>query len=252
MAGAWQDPFPASALLSRQQPRGTGCDVGYDTFADIPDEVRAQKGFGEEDVSIEGCMERVQAETPHLDIVIHSVAFSPEISSPHLNVSRQAYLTAMSISSYSLVALTRAALPLMKGREGAVVGLSYLASNHVVPFYGGGMATAKAALECDARYLSWFVGEEGHRVNLVSAGPYASRAARSIGDMATMVSETANRSPLRRPRARRAAGWSRRPARCVLGRVRVGRVPVPGCVGGGPRGRTRTARHRRRRCRKRS
>lgn len=175
-----------------------GCDVGYDTLADIPDEVKAQKGYGEADVSIAGAMERVKAETGHLDIVIHSVAFSPEIQNPHIEVSRQAYLTAMSISSYSLVALTRAALPLMKGREGAVVGLTYLASDRVVPFYGGGMATAKAALECDARFLSWFAGEEGHRVNLVSAGPYASRAARSIGDMATMVDETAKRSPLRR------------------------------------------------------
>lgn len=175
-----------------------GCDVGYDTFADVPDEVRAQKGFGENDVSIEGCMKRVQAESGGLDIVIHSVAFSPEIANPHIDVSRQAYLTAMGISSYSLVAMTRAALPLMKGRDGSVVGLTYLASERVVPFYGGAMAAAKAALECDARYLSWFAGEEGHRVNLVSAGPYASRAARSIGDMDTMVSETATRSPLRR------------------------------------------------------
>lgn len=175
-----------------------GCDVGYDTDADVPDEVRAQKGYGDVDVSIDGCMKRVRELSPHVDIVIHSVAFSPEIQNPHIDVSRQAYLTAMSISSYSLVALTRAALPLMKGREGVVVGLSYLASERVVPFYGGGMATAKAALECDARFLSWFVGEEGHRVNLVSAGPYASRAARSIGDMATMVTETASRSPLRR------------------------------------------------------
>ncbi|MGA1346653.1 MAG: SDR family oxidoreductase, partial [Ilumatobacteraceae bacterium] len=59
-------------------------------------------------------------------------------------------------------------------------------------------STAKAALECDARYLAWFLGEHGHRVNIVSPGPYASRAAKSIGDIGTMIEETAQRSPLRR------------------------------------------------------
>jgi enoyl-[acyl-carrier protein] reductase I len=175
-----------------------GCDVGYDTADEIPEEVRGQKGYGDLDVSIGGAMERLKADAGALDIVIHSVAFSPEIDKPHLETSRQAYLTAMSISSYSLVAMTRAAMPLMEGRAGSVVGLSYMASERCVPFYGGGMATAKAALECDARYMAHFAGENGHRVNIVSPGPYASRAAKSIGDIGTMVEETANRSPLRR------------------------------------------------------
>jgi enoyl-[acyl-carrier protein] reductase I len=192
---------------SRQLPFGVagefkpkallGCDVGCDTAADIPEAMRGEKGF-DGDVSIEGCFAKVKELTPHLDIVIHCVAFSPEISKQHLDVSRSAYLTAMSVSSYSLVALTRAALPLMKGRNGAVVGLTYMASERAVPFYGGGMGSAKAALECDARQLSWFIGEEGHRVNLISAGPYASRAARSIGDIGAMIDTTAQRSPLRR------------------------------------------------------
>ncbi len=174
-----------------------GCDVGADTDADIAANLKGEKGY-ETDVSIAGLVEKVKALTPHVDIVIHCVAFSPEISKSHLEVSRQAYLTAMSISSYSIVALTRAFLPLMKGRQGSVVGLTYLAAQRAVPFYGGGMASAKAALESDARMLAWFAGEEGHRVNLVSAGPYASRAAKSIGDIGTMIQETANRSPLRR------------------------------------------------------
>lgn len=174
-----------------------GCDVACDEAKDIPEEMKGEKGY-ETDISIAGCMAKVKELTPHLDIVIHSVAFSPEIAKPHLEVSRKAYLTAMSVSSYSLVALTRAALPLMKGRSGAVVGLSYIAAEKVVPFYGGGMATAKAALECDARFCAWFAGEEGTRVNIVSAGPYASRAAKSIGDIGTMIDTTAQRSPLRR------------------------------------------------------
>ena len=181
-------------------PRGLfGCDVAYDTWADVPDDVKSKKGYTDGDVSIEGCLNNIKTLTPDLDIVIHCVAFSPEIDKPHLQTSREAYLMAMSISSYSLVALTRAAMPMMKGRKGAVVGLSYNASQRFVPYYGGGMASAKAALECDARAVSWFAGEEGHRVNIVSAGPYASRAARSIGDIGTMVDATAERSPIREP-----------------------------------------------------
>jgi enoyl-[acyl-carrier protein] reductase I len=102
------------------------------------------------------------------------------------------------VSSFSLLALSRAFLPLMKGRAASVVGLTYLAATRAVPFYGGGMSSAKAALESDTRTLSWFLGEEGHRVNLVSAGPYASRAAKSIGDIGAMIDETARKSPLRR------------------------------------------------------
>lgn len=183
------------------KPKGVyGCDAGYDTLDDIPEDIRAGKGFKDAgDVSIAGCMERLKADVGHLDFVIHAVAFSPEANKTHLETTREAYLTAMSISSYSLVALTRAAMPLMKGRGGSIVGLSYMASLRVVPFYGGGMASAKAALECDARFMSFFAGEEGHRVNIVSPGPYASRAARSIGDIGTMIEETAKRSPLLRP-----------------------------------------------------
>lgn len=177
-----------------------GCDVEYDTAAQIPEEKRGVKGYGEEDVSIAGALERFRQLSGggNIDILIHSVAFSPEIQKTHLETSRAAYLSAMSISAYSLVALTRAALPQMSSGA-AVVGLSYLAAQRVTPGYGGGMGTAKAALECDARTLAWFVGEQNVRVNIVSAGPFPSRAARSIGDVDEMVRATAERSPLRRP-----------------------------------------------------
>lgn len=181
--------FKPKALLA--------CDVSLDTAADITAAQREVKGY-DGDVSIAGCVEKVKAITPHVDILIHSVAFSPEVQKTHLETSRGAYMTAMTVSSYSLIAMARAFAPLMKGRGGSVVALSYLAGERVVPFYGGGMASAKAALECDARTLSWFLGEEGHRVNVVSAGPYASRAAKSIGDIGVMIDETAKRSPLRR------------------------------------------------------
>ena len=174
------------------------CDVTYDTAEDIPAEVREQKGYAGVDASIEGLMKATQETAGALDILIHSVAFSPEVDRSHLEVSRQAYLTAMSASSYSLIALTRAAAPLMQDRQGHVVGLSYLAAQRTVPFYGGGMAAAKAALECDSRMLAWHLGEAGHTVNIVSPGPYASRAAKSIGDIGEMIDQTAARSPLRR------------------------------------------------------
>jgi len=175
-----------------------GCDVEFDREADIPADRRSVKGY-EGDVSIEGAMKAFdeRAGGP-LDIVIHSVAFSPEIQNTHMQVSRRAYLLAQSISAYSLVALTQAGLSRMT-RGGSVVGLSYIAAERGVPFYGGGMSSAKAALESDARTLSWFAGEAGVRVNLVSAGPYASRAAKSIGDVDTMIGSTTQKSPLRRP-----------------------------------------------------
>lgn len=175
-----------------------GCDVSYDVEADIPAGMRGEKGF-ESDVSVAGCFAKVRELTPHLDILIHSVAFSPEISKPLPEVSRAAWLTAQSVSAYSLTALYRGAEPMMRGRTGSIVGLSYLASERAVPFYGGGMSSAKAALEADARQLAWFAGEHGHRVNIVSAGPYASRAARSIGNIGKAIDDTAVKSPLRRP-----------------------------------------------------
>jgi len=174
------------------------CDVSYDVAADVPEELREKKGYAGLDVSIEGLVAGVKKHTPHIDILIHSVAFSPEIDKDHIDVSRAAYMTAMSVSAYSLVSLCRAFRPMMAGRKASVSCLSYLAAERVVPFYGGGMASAKAALESDARMCAWFMGEDGHRVNVVSPGPYASRAAKSIGDIQKMIDYAAERSPLRR------------------------------------------------------
>lgn len=174
------------------------CDVGVDTLADVPAEMRGEKGYEGMDISIAGMAQELSSKRETIDIVVHSVAFSPEIDRLHLAVSRRAYLTAMSISAYSLVALSRAMVPFMQGRHGSIMALSYLASERAVPFYGGGMASAKAALECDARMLTWQLGELGHRVNIISAGPYASRAAKSIGDIEAMVEKTKEKSPLRR------------------------------------------------------
>jgi enoyl-[acyl-carrier protein] reductase I len=178
------------------------CDVSFDTMDDVDEKTRGDKRFAKHgDFSIKGMVEALGKETNSLDMLIHAIAFSPEIKNSALNTSRAAYLTALSISSYSLTALTRAAENLMANRpDGAsVVGLSYLGGERVVPHYGGGMSTAKAALQIDAKQLASNVGGKNIRVNIISAGPYASRAARAIGDIGQMIDHASSRSPL--PRA---------------------------------------------------
>lgn len=149
-----------------------------------------------DDASIEAATSSLKQQYGTIDALIHSVAFSREVTTAHINTSREAYLEAMSISSYSLVALSRSLLPIMN-RRSSIVALSYLASERIVPQYGGGMASAKAALESDARMLSYFAGEKQVRVNIVSPGPFPSRAARSIGDIESMSQQIASRSPIK-------------------------------------------------------
>jgi enoyl-[acyl-carrier protein] reductase I len=205
-------------VASRQLPFGRGlltvekllpCDVSYDTLADVDEKTRADRRYARVeqqhgDYSIEGLMKSVQASHGGIDVLIHSVAFSPEIRNKAIDTSRAAYLTALSVSAYSLTALLRAALPLMENRPGgaSAVGLTYLGGDRVVPHYGGGMSTAKAALQIDALQLASNLGPRGIRVNLISAGPYASRAATSIGSgehsIHKMIEYAASRSPLPR------------------------------------------------------
>lgn len=197
-----KDKYQESRMLedgSEFKPKAViPCDVAIDTHADLSPEMQQEKGYEGIDISLDGMAKEIAKTKSSIDILVHSVAFSPEIDRLHLDVSRRAYLTAMSVSSYSLVALTRAVLPFMQDRHASVMALSYLAAERAVPFYGGGMASAKAALECDARMLSWQLGELGHRINIISAGPYASRAAKSIGDIEAMVEKSKANSPLRR------------------------------------------------------
>jgi enoyl-[acyl-carrier protein] reductase I len=192
-------PFGAGSLkVEKLFP----CDVRFDTMADVDEATRNDRRFAKHgDYSISGMMESVKEHCQQIDVLIHSVAFSAEIQKKLIDTSRAAYLNAISISAYSLTGLLRAALPLMEDRPGgaAAVGLTYLGGDRVVPHYGGGMSTAKAALELDAKYLASNLGPKNIRVNLISAGPYASRAARNIGDIEEMKRYAASRSPLPRP-----------------------------------------------------
>jgi enoyl-[acyl-carrier protein] reductase I len=177
------------------------CDVSFDTMDEVDEKTRNDRRYQRHgDYSIAGMLERYRKDFDGIDVLVHSIAFSPEIKNSALNTSRQAYLTALGVSAYSLTALLRAALPLMENRPGgaAAVGLTYMGGDRVVPHYGGGMSTAKAALQIDAKQLASNLGPKKIRVNLISAGPYASRAARAIGDIDQMIRYAAERAPLQR------------------------------------------------------
>jgi enoyl-[acyl-carrier protein] reductase I len=192
-------PFGAGMLKVEQV---LPCDVSFDTMADVDEKTRNDRRYQKHgDYSIQGLFEAFRKQFDAVDILVHAIAFSPEIQKKAAETSRGAYLTALGVSAYSLTALLRAAAPLMENRpEGAAaLGLTYLGGDRVVPHYGGGMSTAKAALQIDAKQLASNLGPKKIRVNLISAGPYASRAARAIGDIDKMINYAAERSPL--PRA---------------------------------------------------
>ncbi len=176
-------------------------DATFDVLEDAPAEIRENKRYKERgDFSIRGVTDRLIADfgPSCLDIVVHSLANGPEVKSPLLDTSRQGYLAAVSVSAYSNISLVRHLAPLMRP-NGSFLSLTYMASERVIPGYGGGMSSAKAALESDTRTLAFEAGRRfGVRVNTISAGPYASRAASAIGLIGRMIAYTKQHSPLTR------------------------------------------------------
>jgi enoyl-[acyl-carrier protein] reductase I len=196
---------------SRVLPFGAGsltvekifpCDARFDTMADVDEETRNDRRFSRyPEYSIKGTIDAVGKEFGGIDILIHSIAFSREVTKKMVETSRSAYFEALGISAYSLTSMLRAAEPYMADRPGgaSAVGLTYLGGDRVIPHYGGGMSTAKAALQIDAKQLAHNLGSKNIRVNLISAGPYASRAMRAIRpDFQEMIDYAAKRSPLPR------------------------------------------------------
>jgi enoyl-[acyl-carrier protein] reductase I len=174
-------------------------DAVFDTYDEIPEDLRTSKRYKDVgDCSINGVAQRLVndfGERP-LDIVVHSLANGPEVKKPLLETSRNGYLAAVSASAYSLVSMVARLGPLMRP-GGAFSSLTYMASERVIHGYGGGMSSAKAALESDTRTLAFEAGRRwGVRVNTVSAGPYASRAASAIGIIGKMVDYVGKNSPL--------------------------------------------------------
>jgi enoyl-[acyl-carrier protein] reductase I len=177
-------------------------DAAFDTMAEVPEDVRENKRYKDQgDFTIEGLTRHLREDFGEggLDIVVHSLANGPEVKSPLVDTSRAGYLAAVSVSAYSNVSLVRSLSPLMRP-DGAFLSLTYMASERVIPGYGGGMSSAKAALEADTRTLAYEAGRRwGVRVNAISAGPWASRAASAIGFIDTMIQYTSANAPLARP-----------------------------------------------------
>ncbi len=134
-----------------------------------------------------------------LDILIHSIAYAPkeEFKGGVIDTSREGFKIAMDISVYSLIAMTRELLPLMEGRNGAVLTLSYYGAEKVVPHYNV-MGIAKAALESTVRYLAYDIAKKGHRINAISAGPVKTLAAYSITGFHLLMEHTTKVNPFGR------------------------------------------------------
>ena len=165
-------------------------DAVFDTPEDVPEEIREDKRYRNlSGYTIQEVADSLRDELGEscLDILVHALANGPEVKKPLVETSRAGYLEAVSASAFSMVSLVQRFGPLMR-EGGAVVSLTYLAGERVVPGYGGGMSSAKAALESDTRTLAFEAGRRwGIRVNTISAGPLASRAAKAIGTIDRMV-----------------------------------------------------------------
>lgn len=174
-------------------------DAEFDTWDDVPQHVREDRKYADHgDFSIQGVVDRFVADfgSHPVDIVVHSLANGPEVKKDLLDTSRRGYLTALGVSAYSNIGMVARFGPIMRP-GGSFLSLSYMASERVIPGYGGGMSSAKAALESDTRVLAYEAGRRwGHRVNVISAGPLASRAATAIGFIEKMIAYCKVNSPL--------------------------------------------------------
>ena len=150
------------------------------------------------DAEIDSVFAALKEQHGKIDILVHAIAFAlpADLKGEFLNTSREGFRIAHEVSVYSLIALSRAAAPLMT-EGGSILTLTYLASERVVPHYNV-MALAKASLEATVRYLAYELGAKNIRVNAISAGPINTLAARGVGDLSTMRSAQVERSPLHR------------------------------------------------------
>lgn len=150
------------------------------------------------DAEIEHVFSQLKDRYGKLHVLVHSVAFAPpeELKNDFLQTSREGFRVAHDVSVYSLIALSRAAAPLMT-EGGSIITLTYYGSEKVVPHYNV-MGVAKAALEATVRYLAADLGRNNIRVNAVSAGPIKTLAARGIGGLGDMLKAHADRAPLHR------------------------------------------------------
>ncbi len=152
------------------------------------------------DAEIDDAFAKLRESWDSLDVLVHSVAFAPreQLAGGYLDsVTREGFQVAHDISSYSLAALARAARPMMLGRPGAIVTMSYLGAVRSIPNYNV-MGVAKASLEANVRFLAADLGPQGIRVNAISAGPIKTLAAAGVGGFRKMLSHVAAATPLKR------------------------------------------------------
>jgi enoyl-[acyl-carrier protein] reductase I len=165
------------------------------------DELHGARGF-QCDVSSDEQIDTLFAELKEsfskIDILVHAVAYAPAeaLRGEFVATSRESFRIALDVSVYSLIAVTRAAAPLMT-EGGSILTLSFYAAEKVVPHYNV-MAVAKAGLESTVRYLAWNLGSKNIRVNAISAGPIKTLAARGVGDLSEMLKSHSDRAPLHR------------------------------------------------------
>jgi enoyl-[acyl-carrier protein] reductase I len=165
------------------------------------DELPGASGFQcdvSNDHEIETLFAALKQKYGKLDILVHAVAFAPaeELRGEFINCTREGFRIALDVSVYSLIAVSRAAAPLMT-EGGSIITLSFYAAEKVVPHYNV-MAVAKAGLESAVRYLAANLGPRNIRVNAISAGPIKTLAARGVGDLSDMIRAHAERAPLHR------------------------------------------------------
>ncbi|KAL2569314.1 hypothetical protein AAZV13_18G121300 [Glycine max] len=203
-------------------------DAVYDNPEDVPEDVKANKRYaGATNWTVQEVAESVKKDFGTIDILVHSLANGPEVSKPLSETSRKGYLAALSASSYSYISLLKHFLPIINP-DGSAISLTYIASERIIPGcvgyalkshtylfllhsfidkvlkclecrYGGGMSSAKAALESDTRVLAFEAGRKKRiRVNTISAGPLGSRAAKAIGFIDMMIDYSFTNAPLQK------------------------------------------------------
>ncbi len=160
------------------------------------------------DEDIEAVFKTVGEQWGDIDFVVHAVAFAnrEDLKNPFSHTSRAGFTLALDISAYTLVAVARAAAPLMKN-GGSIVTMTYLGAQRAVPSYNV-MGVAKAALEASTRYLAAEFGEQGIRVNAISAGPIRTLAASAVGNFKEKLRIMEERAPLRRTVTQEEVGKS--------------------------------------------
>lgn len=151
------------------------------------------------DEEIDQVFQTLRQEWGGLDILVHAIAYAnkEDLSNPYIETSRQGFHLALDISSYSFVVLSRHAAALMEGRKGAILTMTYMGSEKVIPNYNV-MGVAKAALEASVKYLAYDLGPKGIRVNAISAGPIRTLAAAGITGFKDMHHHSSERAPLKR------------------------------------------------------